>query len=314
MLKRAFAFSAAFIVTASTVQFAQTRQQPVAPRYQMPPKEIVEAFDAPLLPTAILSPSKQVIALVYRKNYPTISELFAADTSSGRIAYQSEDERAAAHSQCFCDHAVPPQANLSNVRFSPDGSRLSFLNTKENGIELWIADAATGKAKMVSGTDRLNATTGDPCDWLHDNVTLICELVPTGRGPAPAEPSVPMGPNIIEDYGKAAPAATYEDMIKTWSCGPTRVNSATPTQPVRSPDRRTASRPSADTRICFCCCPATRFSITPRCRSSARAKPPTIITLSNWWTTPRPRSTKWLRWVWAIATASVSVDTAMARS
>jgi dipeptidyl aminopeptidase/acylaminoacyl peptidase len=39
--------------------------------------------------------------------------------------------------------------------------------------------------------------------------------VPAGRGPAPQEPSVPNGPNIQENNGKAAPAATYEDMIKT---------------------------------------------------------------------------------------------------
>ncbi len=45
MLKRAFAFAAAFIVTASTIQFAQTRQPP--PRYLTPPKEIIDAFDAP---------------------------------------------------------------------------------------------------------------------------------------------------------------------------------------------------------------------------------------------------------------------------
>ena len=52
MLKRTLAFAAAFIVTASTAQFAQTGQQ-TAPRYLTPPKEIVEAFDAPLLPQAI---------------------------------------------------------------------------------------------------------------------------------------------------------------------------------------------------------------------------------------------------------------------
>ena len=74
MLKRTLAFAAAFIVTATTAQFAQTGQQ-TAPRYLTPPKEIVEAFDAPLLPQAILSPSKQVIALAYRRNYPTIAEL-----------------------------------------------------------------------------------------------------------------------------------------------------------------------------------------------------------------------------------------------
>jgi len=45
--------------------------------------------------------------------------------------------------------------------------------------------------------------------------TLICELVPAGRGLAPVESTVPMGPNVQETSGKAAPAATYEDMSKT---------------------------------------------------------------------------------------------------
>jgi dipeptidyl aminopeptidase/acylaminoacyl peptidase len=220
MLKRAFAFAAAFLVTASTIQFAQTR-------YQMPPKEIVEAFDAPLLPTATLSPSKQIIALVYRRNYPTIAELSQPilRLAGARVNPKTNGPQRTANIFAITVKkiadgaevkvAVPPQANLSNIHFSPDAAHLSFLNTKENGIELWIADVATGKAKMVSGTDRLNATTGDPCDWLHDNVTLICELVPAGRGPAPAEPTVPMGPNIQENSGKAAPAATFEDMIRT---------------------------------------------------------------------------------------------------
>src|SRR5260370_42519873 len=110
---------------------------------------------------------------------------------------------------------APPEAKLSNVHFAPDGTHRSFLNTKDNGIELWVADVASGKAKMISGADRLNSTTGEPCDWLHDNMPLICELVPAGRGPAPPEPIVPTGPNMQETYGKAAPAATYEDMIKT---------------------------------------------------------------------------------------------------
>ena len=227
MLKRTFAFAAAFIVTTSTIQFAQTRQPLPPPRYQMPPREIVDAFDAPSLPLASLSPSKQVIALVYRRNYPTIAELSQPmlRLAGARVNPKTNGPHRTANIYAITFKkiadggevkvTVPPQANLSNVHFSADGSHLSFLNTKDNGIELWIADVATGKAKMVSGTDRLNATTGDPCDWLHDNVTLICELVPNGRGPAPAEPSVPMGPNVIENYGKAAPAPTFEDMIKT---------------------------------------------------------------------------------------------------
>ena len=224
MRKRNFAFVAALIITASVAQFGQTTD---APRYLMPPKAIIDAFDAPPMPQAILGPSKQVIALTYRKAYPTIAEL---SQPMLRLAGARVNPKTNGPHRTALIYAItlkkiadgsevkviaPPQANLSNVRFSPDGAHLSFLNTKDDRVELWVADTATGKAKMISGADRLNATTGDPCDWLHDNTTLICELVPVGRGPAPSEPTIPMGPNIQENSGKAAPAATYEDMIKT---------------------------------------------------------------------------------------------------
>jgi dipeptidyl aminopeptidase/acylaminoacyl peptidase len=111
--------------------------------------------------------------------------------------------------------SIPPNPNIGDVSFSPDGKRLSFTNTRENGIELWVADTGTGQSKLISAADKLNSTAGDAVDWLKDGVTLLCQLVPSGRGPAPAEPMVPTGPNIQENHGKAAPAATYEDMIKT---------------------------------------------------------------------------------------------------
>ena len=91
--------------------------------------------------------------------------------------------------------------------------RLSFLNRKDDRIELWIADIATGRARVFSGVDRLNATTGDPCDWLRDNKTLICSWC--RQDVARAGSTVPTGPNIQENIGKAAPAPTYEDMLKT---------------------------------------------------------------------------------------------------
>jgi dipeptidyl aminopeptidase/acylaminoacyl peptidase len=222
--KRNFAFAAALIITASVAHFGQT---PDAPRYLMPPKEIAQAFDAQPLPAATLSPTKQVIALISRRVNPTIAELSqpvlrlaGARANPKTNGPQRTTNIFSITLRKIADGSevkvtVPPQANLSNVHFSPDGLHLSFLNTRDSGIELWVAETATGRAKMVSGTDRLNGTTGDPCDWLRDNATLICELVPAGRGPAPPAPAVPTGPNIQETSGKAAPAATYEDMIKT---------------------------------------------------------------------------------------------------
>lgn len=224
MRKTQLAFAVLLLVTATTIQFGQTSD---AARYQLPPKEIIEAFDAQPLPAAVLSPTKHVMALTYRRAYPTIAEMsqpilrlagvrFNPVTNGPQRAgniYAITLKKMSDGSEIKV--AVPAQARLSNIRFSPDGSHLSFQNTKPNGIELWIADATTGRARLISGTDRLNAVSGDPCDWLRDNKTLICELVPAMRGPAPAAPAVPSGPNVLENGGKAAPAPTYEDLIKT---------------------------------------------------------------------------------------------------
>lgn len=213
----------ALIMIGWSVRFGQ---QP-ATGYLMPPKEVVAAFDAAPLPTSMLSPSKQVLALIWRKPYPTIAELSQPilRLAGFRLNPQTNGPQRTTGIYAITFKKIadgsevkvtmPPQPNISNLRFSPDGSHLSFQNTKENGIELWVAEVTTGKAKIVSGTDRLNAAAGDPCDWLSDNTTVVCKLVPSGRGPAPAAPAVPAGPNIIETRGKAAPAPTYEDMIKT---------------------------------------------------------------------------------------------------
>ena len=224
MRTRNQAYAVLLILAAAVIAIAQTNN---APRYQLPPNEVVAAFDAPPLPAAILSPTKQVLALTYRRPYPTIAELSqpilrlaGARVNPNTFGPQRTSNIYGITLKKISDGSetkvmVPPQPNLSNVHFSPDGAHLSFLNTKSNGIELWIADTTTGRSRMVSGTDRLNATTGDPCDWLRDSKTMVCTWVAAARGTAPAAPTVPTGPNIQENSGKAAPAATFEDMLKT---------------------------------------------------------------------------------------------------
>src|SRR5262245_49491874 len=197
------------------------------PRFALPPKEIVDAFDAPGLPTPTVSPSRPVTAHEYKRNNPTIAELAQPfyRLAGARINPKTNGPRRTADIHAItlkriADGAetkvtVPPQPNLSNIHFSPDGAHLSFLATRENRIEPWVAEPATGAARLVSGTDRLNATAGDPCDWLRDNATLACLTVPANRGSEPKAPEVPPGPNIHETSGKSAPAPTYEDLLKS---------------------------------------------------------------------------------------------------
>ncbi len=201
------------------------------PRYVLPPQPIVDVFDAEFLPQTTISPNRQMLAITKAHPHPTIAQLSQPmlRLAGARVNAKTNGPfRLGAGAGIYsialkriadgADLAVPlpPQPLVTNLKFSPDGSRLAFLNTKENGIELWVAETATGKAKAVlTGNDRVNATAGDPCDWLHDNVTIVCTLVPANRGAAPAESPVPAGPNVHENYGKAAPAPTFEDLLKT---------------------------------------------------------------------------------------------------
>jgi len=233
-LRRA-ACGASLVIFSITTLHNQTKAQSVAPapnvaRYLTPSAPIVATFDSPPPPQAIVSPTRQVLALTMRKGSPLLAELARPTLrlAGARVDPKNNGPRRTATNgggyaitlKRIADGrelavAVPLQASVSNVHFSPDGSRLSFTNTRDSAIELWIADVATGQARKVSGTDRLNAANGDPCDWLHDSATLLCQLVPPDRGPVPLEPTIPAGPNVLENYDKAAPAPTYEDMIRT---------------------------------------------------------------------------------------------------
>ena len=70
------------------------------------------------------------------------------------------------------------------------------------------------KARRL-GFVHVNAVLGRPCTWLPDSSGLLCKVVSTQRPPAPAISDVPTGPNVSENLGKATPAPTYEDMLRT---------------------------------------------------------------------------------------------------
>src|SRR5436190_2166083 len=219
------------VVLLGPVLLAQVPSASDPPKYVLPPASIVDAFDAEPLPQVLVSPNRQVLALLKARPHPTIAELsqpmlrlaglrinprtngpHRSVGLPGTGIYAITLKKLADGSEV--NVAVPPQARVSNVKFSPDGSRLAFLNTKDTAIELWVADSANGTARAVTGQDRINAAAGDPCDWLNDNATLLCTAVPASRGAEVVESLVPSGPNVRENYGKAAPAPTYEDLLK----------------------------------------------------------------------------------------------------
>jgi dipeptidyl aminopeptidase/acylaminoacyl peptidase len=213
------------VLAASSVN-AQT--QAPASGYLLPPKEIVDILDAPPPPVVELSPARDVVVLLQRASMPSIAELSQpvlrlaglrinpktnGQHRSGAAVYPRYSSFTI---KTIADGAerrvtLPASPSLAWIGFSPDGKRFAFTQHRDNAVELWIADIATGQARSVT-TAPLNSALGTPCEWVGNGASLLCEFVPANRGAAPAV-GVPTGPNIQEHRGGIAPVRTYEDLL-----------------------------------------------------------------------------------------------------
>jgi len=192
------------------------------PGYLTPPKAIVDILDAAPLPTVVVSPTGDTIALMSRRSMPSIDEVSQPmlRLAGVRINPKTTGPHRAPSGTGITLRTitngverkiiVPANARLGAISFSPDGKRFSFTNTRDTRIDLHIGDVASGQIRMVDAA--LNDV-GGACNWLRDSSGLLCGFVPTGRSPAPAPPKAPSGPNIQENSGKLAPGRTYQDLL-----------------------------------------------------------------------------------------------------
>ena len=194
--------------------------------YKKPPKEVLDILHAPVTPSAAISPTRDNILLATGLRYPPLADLSQpmlrlagrrinpASNSPHRFQYSValSLKRIADGSEIKID--VPAGAKISGIEWSDDGKHFSFLNTTPSRVELWIGDAATGKIRNLR-TVTINSTIGNPVTWMGDNRTLLVQLVPGTRGPAPATPAVPDEPNSQESSGRPGPVRTYEDLLKS---------------------------------------------------------------------------------------------------
>ncbi len=108
--------------------------------------------------------------------------------------------------------ALPPGARVASPTWSPDGSQIAFFALFDDATQLWVADAATGKARAVSGRNVLATTVTQP-EWTADGVSLVTVLVPEGRGPEPKEPALATGPMVRLNENNKLKTRTYADLV-----------------------------------------------------------------------------------------------------
>ncbi len=192
--------------------------------YRKPSKEILDVLHAPPTPQVIVSPANDQVLLLEPERYPPIAELARPMLRLAGLRLSpatNGPHRQTKYTNLILKRladgserriSIPADMTVGFPSWSPDGKRLAFTHTTDSAIELWVADASTGAARRLDGL-RLNAVTTGGFQWMPDSRTLLCVLVPTGRGEPPKPPEVPSGPTVQENYGRPAPAPTFQDLL-----------------------------------------------------------------------------------------------------
>ena len=218
---------------------AQTNLQ-----YQLPPKAIVDIVDAKPTPGVKLSPAtadgKRWLLIEHFAGLPTIAELARPELRLAGLRFNPQTDgpsrgrydtslelQALPNGKPVAVSGLPANAEIHFAEWSPDGSKVSFVNIsndRENsGLSLWIVDVATAQAHRIPGIAlngifaRSGFGGGDvdaPCEWLSDSKALVCKTVPANRGSLPVRSEVPTGPVIQQNLGRVTPAPTFEDLLK----------------------------------------------------------------------------------------------------
>jgi dipeptidyl aminopeptidase/acylaminoacyl peptidase len=201
--------------------------------YQKPPSAVLKVLSAQVTPRASVGRSRDSVLFYSQVLYPPIADVAQpfARLAGLRIDTATNGPHNAPQFNNLILKRVdngqelkielPPGFNVSQPFWSPDGHRVAFTHATDSGVELWLADARTGKAAAVPGV-RLNAAFSSagpseadrPCHWMPEGRSLLCQTIPASRGPVPKPSAVPIGPRVQESFGKSAPVATFEDLLE----------------------------------------------------------------------------------------------------
>lgn len=196
--------------------------------YQKPPKEILELVDAPLAPSVWIDSKGENVVLFYRDAYKSIDELSEAELRLGGLRinpktnigsrtryYNNIKVKKATEKDAKQVVGIPENARLSNFSFSPNQKMVSFLNTSEDGVHLWLADIEKASARKLS-TLKLNANMGNPINWFKDSKSLLVNVIPENRKELiNTKEAVPEGPTITVSDGEKAQNRTYQDLLSS---------------------------------------------------------------------------------------------------
>lgn len=193
--------------------------------YKTPPKDMMDMLMAKGAPGVSIDDKGEWMLLTESNSYPSVEELARPELKIAGLRINPANF--APSRQNFVNNlylknissgkemkisGLPNPLAASNISWSPDDKKIAFTHTTSSRIDLYVIDVATQKAIKINKT-ALNVITGGAI-WF-DNNTLLYRTALKPATAAPPKPAMPKGPTVQENYGKASPRPTYQDLIKS---------------------------------------------------------------------------------------------------
>jgi len=197
-------------------------------KYQTPDEDILSLADAPLPPFIRMNADGTKAILIYRKAYKSIDELSEEEMRlaglrinpktniSSRARYYYDIKHYDMKSKKESDiNGLPSNGKLTNIRWSPDESKIALTNTTESGVELWYIDYASKSAHKVTDAS-LNLNMRSGMLWMKDSKSMLVKMLPENRSSLiNTAISIPSGPTVsVNEKGQKAQNRTYQDLLK----------------------------------------------------------------------------------------------------
>ena len=193
--------------------------------YKMPPKAIVDMLLAKPAPNVSVDDKGEWMLLTEVSLYPSVEELAKPEL---RIAGQRINPQNFSPSRVnfisnfwlknittgkeYKISCLPSPLCGITINWSPNFKKIGITHSTNDRIDLYVVDVASQKATKINKTP-LNVVAVN-YQWYDDNSLLyLTTLKPASA--APSKPLKPLGPTVQENYGKASPRPTFQDMIKS---------------------------------------------------------------------------------------------------
>jgi dipeptidyl aminopeptidase/acylaminoacyl peptidase len=193
--------------------------------YKTPPKDISDMLSAKTAPSISMDDKGEWMLLLESSGYPSVEELAKPElkiaglrinpanfTKSRQSSFNGLVLKRIVDGKDFTIQGLPSPLFINDVEWNANGTKIAFTNNTNNRVDLYLIDVVTKKVTKVNKSP-LN-TINETFQW-YDNNTLVYLSAIKLATAAPVKSTMPKGPTVQENYGKASPRPTFQDLIKS---------------------------------------------------------------------------------------------------